>query len=533
MKSCTHRPADSLGRLSATLAFQRAREFHLALAWTGLVAAATAWSPVALANPRAMTTGVDVHLRPMFVGGFVTSGGLDEGPGVEFGAAYRMSQTVSFGANLSLQSSWSLTGLFRFAGTGPFTWTFEIGAGYGEATEGQIVTRAGSGPAFNVNLADRVLLSFGPMGAVEAWLLGSPAVRVTTGLDLRVTIPISMPPPPPEHRYARVVSTVRVQGSDDAPEVTPTPLYAQMLPSIRHVAVRAPSNCENARATATTGQSQGVGAEILHTTCGVEMAELERRLTRQGFVVTSWTTLSNTVDTQHITPTQAAQLLGAEVLFQVNSLERTRGNANRTFAWEQIYQRSDEYGSAGEALPLPERDRATIRSYVRDAELRVVGAGRLGATFDVNAISVATGQSVWFFRWNHLQPFNDEGRVTGLARQIGDGPWLPVQPRSQVVTATSSETISAHDAQRIDEVGAAADAQQALYNQLVREAIDRFVLTFSPNVVPPSPAEAPGDRAPRRPAEPEAPSSVIIAPTTPVVAPTPEEPPSRRRRRRR
>ena len=311
--------------------------------------------------------------------------------------------------------------------------------------------------------------------------------NLTAVVSLRFTLPLATrrppPPPPPPlvRRYVMVTSTLDVSTSDNSKaDVTDTPVYRQQLARTRQVAISAPSSCTSETAASRTGTAAASGA-ILTTDCGVEMSELERALTRAGYSVASWRTvfaLVGPISRPNMTPTEAAAKLGAQVLFQVNSLEKITAEPARNARWERRFYVSDSVATKGEPALLTNQESTELRPMIEAIEGNSLKGMRQGAMLDINAINVATGQTMWFYRWQKLDTDRYETGARGLYTQLGDGPWSavpwPTGPRPVVGPTMSSGEV------REERSGGGPDsASQALYFQLMREVVRDFVGSFT------------------------------------------------------
>jgi hypothetical protein len=197
---------------------------------------------------------------------------------------------------------------------------------------------------------------------------------------------------------SRVASTTR---NDNFAEVTKTPRYSNIVSQIHSVALSAPSSCANQSASSATGSASNTG-DVVKTRCGVEMAEIERALVRQGFTVYSWNMVNNAIiANSHESATAVAKRLGAQVLFQVNSLERVIMIPGRDAQIDHNFQNSNASGESLGPLKLDEQKISKINAIIGTDELkRLPSATRLGAMLDINAVDSATGQTIWFYRWS-------------------------------------------------------------------------------------------------------------------------------------
>ncbi|MDQ5886851.1 MAG: hypothetical protein QG667_137, partial [Pseudomonadota bacterium] len=176
------------------------------------------------------------------------------------------------------------------------------------------------------------------------------------------------------------------------PEIIETPFYLAERKNIRTVAVRAPDSCSNRTADEATGGAASKGT-ILQTNCGVEMAEVEKALTKMGYRVISWKVLAREM-TKNQSATDSAATLGAEVIFQINSLEKSQKTLGKDARWERKYFLSNDKGNKIEERAFDDATRAHFkRSYLDNFENRI-NLRRQAVTLDANAVFVKTGESI-------------------------------------------------------------------------------------------------------------------------------------------
>jgi len=191
-------------------------------------------------------------------------------------------------------------------------------------------------------------------------------------------------------------------------EVTMTPHYSKIFPRIKSVALNAPSSCANQSTSTATGQAEGKGS-IVKTYCGVEMAEIEKALVRQGFTVYSWNMMQNALKINQ-TPIEVAKSLGAQVLFQVNSLERVKVKPGRDTRIEHNFFGSNDKGEKLNSLELEQYWITEVNKLIETEEHKQLSsAKKLGAMLDISAVDAETGQTIWFYRW-----FNNEDTSKSL-----------------------------------------------------------------------------------------------------------------------
>ena len=284
----------------------------------------------------------------------------------------------------------------------------------------------------------------------------------------------------PSYEYYKVNSRfVSSAQGQQAPEVIATPSYNQFAGKAVTVAVRAPDSCVNNTASQATGDAAATGT-ILQTNCGVEMGEIERALTRAGYNVISWNILQREL-ARNASANEVASTLGAQVLFQVNSLEKSRKTLGQDARWERTYFRSDAAGLMAQPLPLTEEQRGQIsRTYLAPIEAKA-NVRAYAVTLDAAAIWVPTGQSLWYYRWTRAR--EPSGVAAGYDLRLrcyyGYGfnscepiqATLPQGPNGTVTAAGESVAISASERPE--------DVERAIYAELSKEVINDFVDSFA------------------------------------------------------
>ena len=258
-----------------------------------------------------------------------------------------------------------------------------------------------------------------------------------------------------------------------APEIIDTASYKEVLPTVTTIAVRAPDSCANETTAIHSGEAAGRGL-LLKTDCGVEMSELERALAKAGYHVISWDIIRNRViHDEHMTPVQAAKELGAQVLFQVNSLERSASNVRQDARWERRFYRSSKKGEQGSPSPVDAKLKDTFESFIIPQEQRALPDKRLSATINATAVLVDTGQAIWFYEWTHKEALSDRYETDVLLACKHDVCWRPApetKPEREVYSG-STEAVSASERD--------ANEINATYSALIREALDDLVIRFA------------------------------------------------------
>lgn len=312
--------------------------------------------------------------------------------------------------------------------------------------------------------------------------------------------------------WVQVRSQMVGQSAAPVPEVVATPQYQAIVGGLRSVAIKAPDYCANKTAAETEGRARPTGT-VLATRCGIEMGEIERALAMVGYQVTSWSTLASTVHNEGLTPEAAAKKLGAQVLFQVNSLQKIRVRPQVNYRWERGVWELDRKGQAPTGKPAKVSD-ADTGVLFREAGRQEAGAQPQevsGATLDVNAIQVDTGQTIWFYRGTRFVAVQDQATVQFRAKR-GKRGWeffpAPGQPSPGPKPPPGPPAVLTRSVG-----GGPASPQDQAYHQVMLELVRDFAHRFSGKHQPPSPpAGAPPMGAPPAGAPPATPPAGGYAP---------------------
>lgn len=267
---------------------------------------------------------------------------------------------------------------------------------------------------------------------------------------------------------------------EKAPDIIPTPAYNQLAPNATTVAVRAPDRCSNSTNNQATGGATSAGA-IMQTNCGVEMGEIERALTRAGYNVISWNVVARELS-RNGSATDVAKSLGAQVLFQVNSLENSRKTLGQDARWERTYFSSNIFGADLAPLQLSDAQRGLLsRNHLAAIEAKSNPAS-FAVTLDAVAIWVPTGQSIWYYTWTHARA--PEGVTTGYrvflaclnmqleACQVA----TPVQ---KAVKGRTPTTLAAGESVAVSTGERPEDRDRAIYSELFKDVVSNFVTSFA------------------------------------------------------
>jgi len=296
---------------------------------------------------------------------------------------------------------------------------------------------------------------------------------------------------------SRLVENTRIEKTAD---VTPSRSYVSVLKRTKTVALRAPDSCANEGAAKARGESSTTGG-ILRTDCGVEMSELERALARAGFNVVSWDAIRKMVKYDNITPVAASRRLGADVLFMINSLERTRTDVGMNARWQREFHAANARGESQGRTDVPESRAMRLEALMANPEHALTPGARLSATINVSAVNVRTGQTIWFYEWTHAEPMAKDVRTQALI-QCNQQVCVHTNPdmrstAKKVLDATpivggvaniglsiagnfyNSESVRGGSTIALTTTGDAANRDMRVYHALVRHVVVNLVTEFS------------------------------------------------------
>jgi hypothetical protein len=276
---------------------------------------------------------------------------------------------------------------------------------------------------------------------------------------------------------SQYVSSTQAQ---QAPEVITTDAYRSNATSTNTVvAVRAPDSCSNNTADQVSGGAASKGT-IMLTNCGVEMAEVERALARSGYRVISWNILARELRGNK-SAAEVAGAMGADVLFQINSLERSQKSLGQDARWERKFFKSNPQAQQVSPLPLSDDHRSLIRNaYLADREKQFSDNSRTWAvTLDASAVWVKTGQSIWYYRWTRAADNGANGKQFDVLLACRDGNLGQCQRTFPQRRQDVASTLVAGESSAVSVSERAEDRERAVYAELLREVIESFVTSYA------------------------------------------------------
>ena len=262
--------------------------------------------------------------------------------------------------------------------------------------------------------------------------------------------------------------------------VKPTPTYLEKRHSWNTVAVRLPEYCLQESAAQASGNARNPD-KIFQSECGVYMAEVERALSEKGLKVVSWNALNQLEQRKHISTYEAAQELGADIVFMFNSLETSRIKAGEIAGATLRFYESDEEGSKGSPTKLEDKDRSWFKSFLKermgtiDPEDRV---SALSATLDTTAVLIGPGnEAVWFYQNIQTEPVKTNSSTKILFAQRRSNFW-PVAPRLDTIAEIPKDTSASEEIMQSQRAARPEDEYAKERLELMRKVVTDFVGKF-------------------------------------------------------
>ncbi len=261
---------------------------------------------------------------------------------------------------------------------------------------------------------------------------------------------------------SRLVEGLR---ASDRPDVTETSRFRAVQDDIRKLGLRPPDVC------ADQGMSQASGAGalqlgVLRTRCGVEMAELERALTRAGYEVVSWSALRQRVDTREQSLLEAASALGIDLVLQVNALERMELRPGRDARWERSFYRATQQGEPRDTAAVSRARAADFDRLIGAREASLQAGSRVGASINVSGVWVESGSAIWFYEWTRVDEAGGDAAVELLLDCEGEVCSEVRKPDPQHDDGPVTGSVAG-----VSQAGDPGDQTQAIFASLVRELV--------------------------------------------------------------
>lgn len=254
-------------------------------------------------------------------------------------------------------------------------------------------------------------------------------------------------------------------------EITKTSEYRKLIRGVKKIAVRAPEQCANESQSSSKGL--GAGAVVLKQQCGQEMAQIEKSLARSGYRVISWKVVQSMTRVQKKSALDVAKSLGAQLLLQINSLERTSIRPGTDARWDRKYfVRSLEDSEVYEPTALPKQYKGPILRFVKKRESDALGAARLSASLNATVASISTGEAIWFYDWTVSEDTAEASKRTlsihTACKKRTCKPWH-AEGEEKVLEDTSMGSSSAVS------TSVYSDEERAVHDRLIKKIIKDMV----------------------------------------------------------
>lgn len=210
--------------------------------------------------------------------------------------------------------------------------------------------------------------------------------------------------------YYIVESTHDVATADIKPDVITTPTYKKYKNSIKTIAVRAPEVCSN---DSLKSNSSIQTDAVLSSKCGQAMSVLERELVKNGYRVISWKVIASRSENK--AALELAKLHKAELLLQINSLDRTIDVTDKSSKWTDAFYNADSRGNKQDIATVgTEQAKSMLENSLTEAQTKErasIFGKQPGASIDVTATLVKNAESVWFYKWTKLEKDSEMHKV--------------------------------------------------------------------------------------------------------------------------
>lgn len=282
------------------------------------------------------------------------------------------------------------------------------------------------------------------------------------------------------YKFYEVESTFRMAGAQATPpSITKAQDFARSFPRIRTIAVKAPDHCVSESQSQRAGNS--AETNVMQTSCGVEMAQIESSLAKAGYDVVSWKVLQNEmhVAKSHL---EAARALKADALFQINSLERSVSRNGQDARWERRYFLAyDYYATNKQPTAVDTVTAGLLDNFAKANEVKATGIKEvLSATINASVTLAENGRAIWFYEWNHQQALdNDENVVTKTNVYCVDGYCQPYVATNPYAQSQQSQQLVQGSSEALSVASAAADRRRAVHDKLMKQVVEDMVGRFT------------------------------------------------------
>ncbi len=259
-------------------------------------------------------------------------------------------------------------------------------------------------------------------------------------------------------------------------EIVATTDYMVKRKDMKTLAIQAPSSCANETSSQMSGKSDAPSANLLSLGCGVEMAEVERGLAREGLTVISWVELDKTEKAHGLSPRDAAIQLHADAIFLINSMDCSDTNQGGNTRWDRKFFHSEINGNKEEPAMVNDNLKAKFIQLLRGSENKILSSyKRLSCTVNASVISVDAGKSVWFYDWTHVE--GKRAAMSDAIHVVCNNQTL-CSPVFKTKDNQFSGGLSSGDSSEISVQGRPENETKAAGFKLVKEVINNLVQKF-------------------------------------------------------
>ena len=216
-------------------------------------------------------------------------------------------------------------------------------------------------------------------------------------LDL---VPINYSPPVNNREYIYVESffpfTGVAESGNHQKEIISSSEYKRNK-RLKKVALKAPDSCINQQSSATDIKVNEAQSFIKNR-CSVEMNLIEKELTKNGFSVYSWEMLYSSFKEGNNSYLKSAKLLGADILFIINSIESLTIESDSTITQRNYFKGNENFEK--EAVLKLSSDKIDCLDSILSIRENSLKKSAFGASVNITAVEVKTGKSFWFYQNN-------------------------------------------------------------------------------------------------------------------------------------
>ncbi|MFT5839744.1 MAG: hypothetical protein ACI9UT_002251 [Flavobacteriales bacterium] len=199
---------------------------------------------------------------------------------------------------------------------------------------------------------------------------------------------------------------VKKHNENQVPEIVSTDAFKEKKGKIKRVAVRAPDGCANE--TASENNEKGtIGRTLLKSNCGHEMAMLERSLAKANYTVISWKVIQSRAYSSQRAALDIAKEMKADILLQINSMERLIDGQSEDLPWERQFYKSNKNWHIKKPAKVENHIKNQIVAHAKRIEGQIQ-VGQASVNLNVTVADVHSGEAIWFYEFTLGNEGEDE-----------------------------------------------------------------------------------------------------------------------------